>query len=742
MPFGRKHTSEASYASLRTALFFQTFVLLAIAIIASTAAAFALSWHELRGRAVSQLESLAEAKTGLFETNIANERSSVALLGRSFDSLPVETVTSSDGFQSLVHFPLEGDPIVLAGSINPNELIDALPSNFRTQQQTRFVPVIANDEWSSYLLTTPMLTDGVRNGVLIAVYSAAPLAGALANVESVGRTAELLFAIDRGGYPLVLRGTNDSNGGSFVIASRDAGRDPFIEESLAGKTGFSEGTDYAGIDVVASSRTLSSVGWAVVVKVDRYEFMRPLLRLAVNIVGIGLLLVVLLSLSTFIMSKRIVLPLEDLSRKLQGLETKQWKYERSIHTGNELELVDASAFDLAQRLRTAYDHLEDLVAERTKALKTELAEKAAILASMGDGLVVTDAEGVVTYANAAAESMLGLEADQTKGLHVHEAVIITDAHGQPVEHAEHPVSIVLEHKASFAPVKDPQFYLKQKSAHIAINVLAAPILRDGDCIGAVLSIRDVSDARKIDILKSEFISLVSHQLRTPLSTMRWYLELFEDEAPAMNAEQKESVAQIGLANTRMNNLVNALLNASRIELGKFQLSPASVNFLHLLNVTVQGVALPMNQKHIQLVRKNLEMIPTLKTDQSLLALIIDNLVSNAVKYSPENSKVTIAATIDPAKEYVDISFADEGIGIPAEQQKQIGQKLFRGTNARMSDTDGNGLGLYISKLAAEAIGADLTFKSIENEGTTFTLHLPVQAALQARENPAPGETQP
>jgi len=719
-------STARAYTSLRTSLFFQTFLLLTIAIVASTTTAFILSWHELRSRSEVELGTLAEAKAGIFETTLSAEREALSLLGRSFESLPITTISSTDGFMGLAFFPLEGEETVLAGAINTQQIQESLPINFRSVQHSRFIPQFHDDGWSSYLLSAPLTREGKREGVLIAVFDTEPLASRLTDVAAFGKTAEVLFAINQEGVPLVLRGANSTNGTHFVTASADAGKDSFVRRALAGQNEVSEEKDYAGISVVVASRSLPSVGWSILVKIDRFEFARPFFRLALNITGIGFILVALLSLSTFVMSKRIVRPLEDLSHKLIGLETKKWNYERSIYTGNELEQVDVSAFDLTQRLRGVYEHLEELVAERTKALSKELAEKAAILASMSDGLVVTDTNGKVTYMNHAAETMTRLTRLDTQTLEAHEAVTLFDIAGTRIGERDHPLDIVLREKKPYSPFKDPQFYIRRDlSSHVAVAVLAAPILDGEQCLGAVLSMRDVSDARRIDILKSEFISLVSHQLRTPLSTMRWYLELFGDEPPALSAEQKEYIEQVALANTRMNHLVNALLNASRMELGKFQVSPEGVRFTNIFHRIQRALSIPLQQKNIEIVTNNLESIPLLHTDKNLIEVIIDNLLSNAVKYSSDESKVTVSAKMDATKRIMHIAFTDTGIGIPEEQQRQIGQKLFRGTNARMSDTDGNGLGIYISKLAAEAIGARLTFESAEGKGTTFTLHLPV-----------------
>jgi len=713
---------RVSEGSLKTSLFFQTFILLTLAIVAATLSAFVLSWNELRSRANAGLETLAQAKASVFESTLASQREIVSLAGRSPSAIP--GVVATEGFIGLIEFSSSGSRVI-AGEVDVVLIASHLPSELLQTEQTRFVPVVTVDAWDSYILIAPHFMDGQRQGTIAAVFNTVPIAGLLADVSSAGSTAELLFAIDRQNSPLVLRVAADALQPGFVIASSDAGSDPFVEASLAGRTGVSEGRDYAGISVVVASRSLSSVDWAVLVKVDRFEFMRPIFRLAANIIGIGFLLVVFLSLSTFALSARIVRPLEELAKKLQGLETKKWKFDRSIFTGNELEAVDASAADLTKRLRGVYDHLEELVAERTKALKKELAEKAAILTSMAEGLVVTDEKGVIVYINPAAEAFIDQSHESTIGLVAADALPFLTEGGDP-RSGEHPIPTVIKtRKPYLSPHDNPLALRKSTDAIVTVQVSAVPILLGPHCIGAAVVLQDVTEARRLEFMKSEFITLVSHQLRTPVSSMRWYLEMLKERQDQLTDEQREYVQQIALSNTRMNHLINALLNVSKIELGKFQVTPLLINIPELLLKAQQALKLPMEQKGIRIVSRGIDNVPDVHSDQNLLGLILDNLISNAIKYSREHSTVTISAHQDPSERMLNLSFADQGIGIPLSEQQEIGKKLFRGTNVRLVDTDGNGLGLYISRLAAEAIGAKLTFTSEEGKGATFTLHLPL-----------------
>jgi two-component system sensor histidine kinase ResE len=704
--------------SLRTTLFFETFGLLVLTVLSIAVTAFFLSWNELKVRTNSQLQSIAAARETLLETTIAKQREQLSIVGRDPNLASRSSITDLVGFQELVQIDAAGELKRIAGTNTRILNDDALLSVVRSTAGTTFLPVITDEGWTEYIVASPQMTAGQRMGTLVAIFDATSLVSRIFSADYAGATSEVLLSTVLNGESIVLR--LDESGRAVPIHEANT----FFGE-FHGQEGIAETRDYAGIRVLAALRTIPSLGWSVIVKIDRYEVRAPIVRLASNIAGAGLMTVVFLSLTAFLIGRKIVGPLEELSRKLDGLETKKWQFRRSIFTGNELEIVDVAATDLTGRLRNSYDHLEDLVRERTQELRKQHAEDAAILQTMDDGLLVTDDAGRIRYINRAAELLLGR--NDVIGLHVVEVLLVKDKDGVTLDETLHPVAATLRTKQSFRPPVDPQFSLKRADGkETALQIRATPIVRGNTCLGVVTVIRDITEERRIDHMKSEFISLVSHQLRTPLSSMRWYLEmLVNEDAGKLTQDQRDYLGMVSTSNARMVHLVNALLNVSRIELGKFEVSPEPIDMEKLLRTAAASFDLELKQKNMKIEYVLPTTMVGLRTDQGLLQLIFENLISNAIKYSHPESSVTVTLSKDEPAGTATIVVSDKGIGIPEAQYEQIGKKLFRGSNAKVSDTDGNGLGLYISQLATETIGASLTFKSKEGEGTAFTLVLPL-----------------
>lgn len=714
-----KNRHQAMRSSLRTALFRETLLLLSITVIVVTVAAFILSSHEMRSHVQSQLQSIAIEKSNLLESTIARQREQISLIGHQTSSGALEELSEIVGFKKLLR-------------ISPNETLESIATKnvnidpkilqkISQSNSTVFRPIMSDNGWTQYIIASPFVKDGIHKETLIAIFDATTLASRVLQAEYVGRSTEILLLAGKENEETALR--FDHVSGKAVPLHDD--HNQLSAKALVGNEGVISTTDYAGIAVYEAYKSVPSLGWAVMVKIDQYEVTAPIVKLAVELAMIGLTIVLFLSLSIFVLAKRITSPLEELTKKLHGLGARHWQFTKTISTGDEIEVVDGAAEDLTKRLRASYEHLESIVRERTEALRKEHAEDQAVLQSMEDGLIVTDDKGIVTYMNPPASMLAGEE--NFLGKKATDILTLMTKDNTTVATQDHPVNIVLATKKRYSPYPDPQFTLpRPNKKETPLQIRATPILRGKKLYGSVLIIRDITEERRIDHMKSEFISLVSHQLRTPLSSMRWYLEmLIGDDAGPLTDDQADYVKQVSAANTRMLHLVSALLNVSRIELGHFELSSTTISLANLIKNVLTQFDLELRQKKIGVKWNIPDDSIGARSDKGLLVLILENLISNAIKYSEEETAINIGVCTSTDNKKAIFTIQDSGIGIPLPEQKDIGRKLFRASNARINDTDGNGLGLYISHIAAESIGAELNFVSEKEKGTTFTLTIPL-----------------
>jgi two-component system sensor histidine kinase VicK len=264
---------------------------------------------------------------------------------------------------------------------------------------------------------------------------------------------------------------------------------------------------------------------------------------------------------------------------------------------------------------------------------------------------------------------------------------------------------------------------------------AVSLWEGNNIIGSVILFRDATEEKEIDQAKDEFVSLASHQLRTPLSTINWYAEmLLDQDAGAITPEQKDFLEEIYNANKRMTELVSALLNVSRLDLGTFALDPKPADIVALVKEVLQDLK-ALTQKNEIRIAEQYEKIPTVNIDKDLMRIVFQNLISNAIKYSPRGGLIAVEIGLSRGKQgrkkHLAICIRDSGYGIPKTAQKKIFTKLFRADNIKTKITDGNGLGLYIVKSIITHSGGTISFTSEENKGTSFFITLPCDG-IQSR----------
>lgn len=271
--------------------------------------------------------------------------------------------------------------------------------------------------------------------------------------------------------------------------------------------------------------------------------------------------------------------------------------------------------------------------------------------------------------------------------------------------------------------------LTQRVGHLSDDEIG----RFGEVFNAM-----VANLYELDRLKTDFITVAAHQLRTPLSSVNWALKLLLDsEVGAVNEEQRSMLERGYETNSKMIKLVNDLLDVTRIEHGKFVYKFEFNDFNQLLDTLIKNSELIAHERNVEVHLEKHEEIPLFVFDADKLAIALQNLVDNALKYTLPGGRVTVAT--EQKGNYLEIKVSDTGVGIPKDELPKLFSKFFRATNAVHLQTEGSGLGLVIAKSIIARHGGQIWVDSVEGKGTTFTFTVPLIPELLPKDESTPVE---
>ena len=375
----------------------------------------------------------------------------------------------------------------------------------------------------------------------------------------------------------------------------------------------------------------------------------------------------------------------------------------------------AVALYFSARLRKAKEG-----AEQTKA------QGVALLGGVSEGVVVVDGQGLITLINNKAADLLNVQAGQIVGQSVASCKLY-DQNNALLKPEATPAWLAITTKQQAAAEVQSIF---ADGSKIALHIKAIPVTRNGILAGVVLVIYDVSGEKESDRMKTEFISLASHQLRTPLSAAKWFLEMMlAGDAGKLSNEQQEFIENINDSTERMISLIRLLLNVSRIESGRILVEPKPTDLKKMMEEIAAGIEAKLAENQQRFELKVHDDLTSVSVDPRLTREIYLNLLSNAMKYTPKGGEISVSIAIEGDE--VVSRVIDNGYGIPEAQHGKVFQKFFRGENTSKMVTEGTGLGLYLVRALVDVQMGKIWFESDEGEGTTFLFSLPL-AGVPAR----------
>lgn len=329
--------------------------------------------------------------------------------------------------------------------------------------------------------------------------------------------------------------------------------------------------------------------------------------------------------------------------------------------------------------------------------------------------LLIDHDGIITFPNTAAVRLFGLTEEELEGKNIFKLF--------EGEDAEHIALLPISFQRNASIHNEEVQITTLGGGHRWALFSTFPFGRDGGKHKGLVTLADITKQKEIDRVKTEFVSLASHQLRTPISSLKWYAELLDSEKSGkLTKKQKDYLGKLERAIERMGTIVDDFLNVSRLELGTLEADLKPVDLAKLIDDILEEQAGQIDEKRLVIQKNYDERVTNVITDRHLLYMVLENIISNAVKYTHETG--TIRVSYEGAGKQLIISVKDTGYGIPKDEQEKLFTKLFRASNVREQVPNGTGLGLYIAELTLKVLKGSITFTSELGKGTVFTVVLP------------------
>lgn len=385
----------------------------------------------------------------------------------------------------------------------------------------------------------------------------------------------------------------------------------------------------------------------------------------------------------------------------------------------ELEQKTTELEKKAQQMEDSRSALLNILEDVDKSYKEaekERSKTVAIIENIIDGMLFFGGDNHLSIINPQAENFFDIKAEDVTGCNLEELTAFPTLQ---------PLVEFIKDGNKIADLFREELVI---SENFYLEVTTTGITEDGVDIGTLVHIHDITREKRIEKIKSEFVSVAAHQLRTPLSGIKWTLETFLEEAAEeqgkLSEDEETLIRKAYHANERMVHLVNDLLNVSRIEEGRYIYEPEVVDILELLNPIIEEYKETIKQKEGLSFQFNKlkDSFPKVKIDTEKIGIVVQNFLDNAIKYTDEGE---IVLSVDIIDNKLKIAVQDEGVGIPEEQKERLFNKFFRAENVMRKDVEGSGLGLFIAKNIVEAHNGEIGFQSTEEEGSTFYFTLPL-----------------
>lgn len=400
-------------------------------------------------------------------------------------------------------------------------------------------------------------------------------------------------------------------------------------------------------------------------------------------------------------------PIRELTNHVAAIKEGNLYHKIDIKTSDEIGQLALEFNNMTKRLQN-YDQMN------IKKLIDEKNKSTAIVNSISDPVIVTDAAFKIVLINPAAEDLFAITHESATSRHFLEVIDNKQIYNS--------IAQVIKNTDKNSSKVEDILVVKTKDKERYYKITAAPIFdKDKVIINVVAVLQDITHLKEVENLKSEFVSTVSHEFRTPLTSISLGVGLLLDGTLGeINSGQKEIITAIRDEEVRLANLVSDLLDLSRIEAGKISVNMKPVQIESIIDGTVRMMLEQAKNKNISLCYYNYVKLPKVMADADKIKEVLVNLIGNSLKFTPDNGKIEVYSNFRDDKIF--ISVKDNGIGIPREYHEKIFEKFVQ-VKKDINDGSGTGLGLAIVKKIVEIHGGEIWVESEEGKGSTFTFTL-------------------
>jgi PAS domain S-box-containing protein len=336
-----------------------------------------------------------------------------------------------------------------------------------------------------------------------------------------------------------------------------------------------------------------------------------------------------------------------------------------------------------------------------------------------------DLHGATTFVNPAAARMVGWTVDELIGKSQHDVVHHSRLDGAPYPSEHCPIHATLN-DGQVHHVANEVFW-RRDHERFPVEYVSTPIRdENGDLVGAVITFRDITERIEIDRLKDEFVSTLSHELRTPVTSIKGFLDLIiEDDSPGFTEEQRTFLEAAARNTQRLERLIGSLLDISRLEAGRLQINVMSFDFRVVVELTLDDMRADIDGKYLDVTVTGAADPSVVWADRNRTIQILANLMSNAIKYTLPRKSIKIEIDAGVTEDgLLRVDVVDEGSGVPPDAVNRVFDKFYRVEGSGTGSATGTGIGLAISKVLVELQGGDIWVESELGKGSTFSFTLP------------------